>query len=88
MFLQPLDLTTALRPSLLPDEALLLVQDSVGLYEGFVIHHSGSHSPTLIVIFLANTRFQISKMGMPILQVIEPAMWTIRNRGSIRLPWS
>ena len=35
MFLQPLDLTTALRPSLLPDEALLLVQDSVGLYEGY-----------------------------------------------------
>ena len=34
MFLQPLDLTTALRPTLLPDEALLFVQDSVGLYEG------------------------------------------------------
>ncbi|KAL6717089.1 Vacuolar protein-sorting-associated protein 36 [Lecanora helva] len=34
MFLQPLDLTTALRPSLLPDEALLFVQDAVGLYEG------------------------------------------------------
>ncbi|KAL8700707.1 MAG: hypothetical protein Q9224_000843 [Gallowayella concinna] len=30
----PLDLTTALRPSLLPDETLLFVQDSVGLYEG------------------------------------------------------
>ena len=35
MFLQPLDLTTALRPSLLPDEALLFVQDAVGLYEGY-----------------------------------------------------
>ncbi|KAF6234553.1 hypothetical protein HO173_007178 [Letharia columbiana] len=34
MFLQPLDLTTALRPTLLPDEALLFVQDAVGLYEG------------------------------------------------------
>ena len=34
MFLQPLDLTTALRPALLPDEALLFVQDAVGLYEG------------------------------------------------------
>ncbi|KAF2275615.1 Vps36-domain-containing protein [Westerdykella ornata] len=34
MFLNPLDLTTALRPSLLPDETLLFVQDAVGLYEG------------------------------------------------------
>ncbi|KAM0803005.1 origin recognition complex, subunit 6 [Usnea florida] len=31
MFLQPLDLTTALRPSLLPDEALLSVRDAVDL---------------------------------------------------------
>ncbi|KAI4256241.1 MAG: hypothetical protein L6R42_006337, partial [Xanthoria sp. 1 TBL-2021] len=30
----PLDLTTALRPSMLPDETLLFVQDAVGLYEG------------------------------------------------------
>ena len=36
MFLEPLDLTTALRPTLLSDEALLFVQDDVGLYEGFV----------------------------------------------------
>lgn len=34
MFLRQLDLTTALRPSLLPDETLLFVQDAVGLYEG------------------------------------------------------
>lgn len=34
MFFQPLDLTTALRPSLLPDETLLFVQDAVGVYEG------------------------------------------------------
>ncbi|KAH0490974.1 hypothetical protein TgHK011_002420 [Trichoderma gracile] len=34
MFLKHLDLTTALRPSYLPDEALLFVQDNVGLYEG------------------------------------------------------
>ncbi|KAG6015101.1 hypothetical protein E4U43_005747 [Claviceps pusilla] len=34
MFLKPLDLTTALRPSYLPDEILLFVQDNVGLYEG------------------------------------------------------
>ncbi|KAH0563515.1 hypothetical protein GP486_001921 [Trichoglossum hirsutum] len=34
MSLQRVDLTTALRPSLLPDETLLFVQDAVGLYEG------------------------------------------------------
>lgn len=34
MFLQQIDLTTALRPSLLPDEILLFVQDAVGLYGG------------------------------------------------------
>ncbi|KAJ9136466.1 hypothetical protein NKR23_g9889 [Pleurostoma richardsiae] len=34
MFLKQLDLTTALRPSYLPDEVLLFVQDNVGLYEG------------------------------------------------------
>ncbi|QPG94668.1 hypothetical protein C2857_006695 [Epichloe festucae Fl1] len=34
MFLKPIDLTTALRPSYLPDEILLFVQDNVGLYEG------------------------------------------------------
>lgn len=36
MFLKDIDLTTALRPSYLPDEDLLFVQDNVGLYEGFV----------------------------------------------------
>jgi len=35
MFLQALELTTALRPELLPDETLLFVQDAVGLYEGY-----------------------------------------------------
>ena len=37
MFLHQLDLTTALRPSLLPEETLLFVQDAVGLYEGYAI---------------------------------------------------
>jgi hypothetical protein len=36
MFLKSIDLTTALRPSYLPDEVLLFVQDNVGLYEGYV----------------------------------------------------
>ncbi|KAH8593518.1 vacuolar protein sorting protein-like protein [Bisporella sp. PMI_857] len=34
MFLKHIDLTTALRPSYLPDEVLIFVQDNVGLYEG------------------------------------------------------
>ncbi|MCJ1479349.1 hypothetical protein MMC13_008034 [Lambiella insularis] len=34
MFCERLDLTTALRPELLPDEILIFVQDAVGLYEG------------------------------------------------------
>lgn len=38
MFLRQIDLTTALRPSLLPDETLLFVQDGVGLYEGYVAY--------------------------------------------------
>ena len=37
MFFKSLDLTTALRPLLLPDEALLFAQDRVGLYEGYVL---------------------------------------------------
>jgi hypothetical protein len=36
MFLKNIDLTTALRPSFLPDEVLFFVQDNVGLYEGCV----------------------------------------------------
>ncbi|KAL3436369.1 EAP30/Vps36 family-domain-containing protein [Aspergillus tetrazonus] len=34
MFFKALELTTALRPLLLPDETLLFVQDAVGLYDG------------------------------------------------------
>lgn len=34
MILQPIDLTSALRPSLSSDETLLFVQDAVGLYQG------------------------------------------------------
>ena len=37
MFLQQIELTTALRPSLLPGETLLFVQDAVGLYDGCVL---------------------------------------------------
>lgn len=35
MFFKQLELTTALRPALSPDETLLFVQDAVGLYEGY-----------------------------------------------------
>jgi len=45
MFFRQLHLTTALRPSLADDEALLFVQDGVGLYEGkFKIpNHQNGH---------------------------------------------
>ncbi|KAI1000635.1 hypothetical protein K3495_g7560 [Podosphaera aphanis] len=44
MFLQHLDLTTALRPSYLPGEQLLFTQDNIGLYEDkvkLVNHQNG-----------------------------------------------
>lgn len=37
MSFQQIELTTALRPSLLPGETLLFVQDAVGLYDGCVL---------------------------------------------------
>lgn len=46
MLLHQLDLTTALRPSLLPEEALLFVQDAVGLYEGYA---DGLHSCRMLL---------------------------------------
>ncbi len=46
MSLKHIDLTTALRPTLLPDEILLFVQDNVGLYEGYV-----STLPLTLTIF-------------------------------------
>lgn len=47
MFLQSLDLTTALRPAYLPDEVLLFVQDNVGLYEGLVLPLRCNGSPSI-----------------------------------------
>jgi ESCRT-II complex subunit VPS36 len=56
MFLHQLDLTTALRPSLLPEETLLFVQDAVGLYEGYALD--------LHTTAVAN-RFPSSKFKIP-----------------------
>ncbi|KAJ5748028.1 uncharacterized protein N7511_009724 [Penicillium nucicola] len=46
MFFKALDLTTALRPLLLPDETLLFVQDAVGLYEGKykILNYQNGHA--------------------------------------------
>ncbi|KAI9732285.1 MAG: hypothetical protein M1818_007605 [Claussenomyces sp. TS43310] len=46
MSLKNIDLTTALRPTLLPDEVLLFVQDNVGLYEGKykIPNHQNGHA--------------------------------------------
>jgi hypothetical protein len=61
MFLQQIELTTALRPSLLPGETLLFVQDAVGLYEGCVLSPnplvfegitSSPHMPPIMAMIL------------------------------------
>ena len=72
MFLQPLDLTTALRPNLLPDEVLLFVQDGVGLYEGYVSQYE-SRERSNSKIWIGNTRYLACKMGMRISQRTEHA---------------
>ena len=64
MFLHQLDLTTALRPSLLPEETLLFVQDAVGLYEGCAyraawILDANEHS-------VASSRYHSISTGRPI----------------------
>ena len=40
MVFQSLDLSTALRPELVPEEVLLFVQDNVGLYEGYELFYA------------------------------------------------
>ena len=69
MFLHQLDLTTALRPSLLPEETLLFVQDAVGLYEGYVVARVLARPSrqdilhfTQLTVDIANTRFRSIKM--------------------------
>lgn len=63
MFLKSLDLTTALRPLLLPDEALLFAQDGVGLYEGYALMTTNCSGLTDILI--ESTKFQVTRMVMP-----------------------
>lgn len=57
MSLRQIDLTTALRPSLSPDEVLLFVQDNVGLYEGYPHHINQS--------FYRETNIQLRKFKLP-----------------------
>lgn len=64
MSLKRIDLTTALRPSLLPDEILLFVQDNVGLYEGQVAPRVGAMPGGRDAdVELANSRSQITSMA-------------------------
>lgn len=51
MFLQSIDLSTALRPSLLPGEVLLFVQDAVGLYKGCVAFPASQSSRAISLLF-------------------------------------
>jgi hypothetical protein len=96
MFLQPLDLTTALRPSLLPEEILLFVQDAVGLYEGceMLLSTIYTEPPSNHVgqpiadqyLHSVNTKFLICKAAMPTSHLIECAMSIIWNLDKIHLP--
>jgi hypothetical protein len=84
MFLQQVDLTSALRPTLQPDESLLFVQDNVGLYEGYVflairpILKSNPCSESI--------KFQIIKMVTSISRLIESAMWIMMNHVDVQSP--
>ena len=65
MFLKHIDLTTALRPSYLPDEVLHFVQDNVGLYEGEL--HCPREPALKMAAYLdstGNTRSRTIRMGM------------------------
>lgn len=63
MSLKQIDLTTALRPSLSPDEVLLFVQDNVGLYEGYA-ESSSTEECYKLIVYTVNIRYQSIKMGM------------------------
>jgi hypothetical protein len=62
MFFTKPDLTTGSRPALLPDETLLFVQDSVGLYEGWVVFVNLWLSNGLIRA--ANTKSGLARKAM------------------------
>lgn len=63
MFLKHIDLTTALRPSYLPDEVLLFVQDNVGLYEGYVIRGADMAHNTRLRPDIGSSSSQTTKMA-------------------------
>lgn len=93
MSLQTLDLTTALRPSLLPEEILLFVQDTVGLYEGYadprvswrIYHQSLKKTTDSALPRLGITRYQNCRTVMHISRLIDYAMLTIRTREKIHM---
>jgi hypothetical protein len=67
MFFKQVDLTTALRPSLLPDETLLFVQDAVGLYEGYEIYPRRLKTTKSVLIqATANTKYRLINKVMHI----------------------
>lgn len=65
MFLKKPELTAGSRPSLFQDEALLFVQDGVGLYEGSDICHPKMYRPHAYDV-AENTRLTHAKKGTPI----------------------
>lgn len=66
MLLQEIDLTTALRPLLLPDETLLFVQDGVGLYKGYIDSIISFGATGKLKVLLGSTKSLNIKMDRPI----------------------
>jgi hypothetical protein len=94
MFLKPVDLTTALRPSLLPDETLLFVQDAVGLYQGYVIVLTLYSLKSCRITrerqltedkYSGSTRSLLIRKATPTLRHFECATWMTKSRVNTRL---
>jgi hypothetical protein len=81
MVFKQVDLTTALRPSLLPNETLLFVQDGVGLYEGYEIRR-WTLQPGL-TIAPGNSRFQIVSKAQSISHLYVYA--TLMRRSLVKI---
>jgi hypothetical protein len=84
MFLKKLDrLTAALRPENLPDEVVLLVQDNVGLYEGFALGARNlrvGYGQKADKVSAASSSSKIGRMDKCTLHLTESATSTRQNR--------
>ncbi|KAI9654515.1 MAG: hypothetical protein M1821_006605 [Bathelium mastoideum] len=78
MFLRQIDLTTALRPSLLSEETLLFVQDAVGLYEGKykLPNHQDGHAylTSHSIYYVDNSEPRKCSVGIDLKNVDRPEL--------------